>query len=65
MVKRLAEKYAMKSGQSYAESVSFIRRRLRFDLLKTTIIALRGYRGKPRMETQDVSELDLNISPDV
>ena len=65
MVTRLAGKYAMKSGQSYAESVSFIRRRLRFDLLKSTIIALRGYRGKPCMESQDVGELDLNIYPDV
>ena len=32
MIKRLAEKHAMKSGQKYHETISFIRKRLRFDL---------------------------------
>ena len=63
LTKRLAEKYALKSGQKYSETISFIRKRLRFDLLKTTIIALRGYRGKQH-NTPDISDLDINLIPE-
>ena len=63
LTKRLAEKYALKSEQKYSETISFIRKRLRFDLLKTTIIALRGYRGKQH-NTPDISDLDINLIPE-
>ena len=43
--KRVAAKMANKTGQKYSETINFIRKRLRFDLLKTTVIALRGYRA--------------------
>ena len=37
-------------------------KRLRFDRLKTTVIALRDYRGKPSPSSStEISELDLNI----
>ena len=62
LFKRLAEKIECKTGQSYADAITFIRKRLRFDLLKTTIIALRGYRGK-REANPHICELDLNMMP--
>ncbi len=44
---RLAEKMTQKNQSStYSNNITFVRRRLRFDLLRTTLISLRGYRGK-------------------
>ena len=59
LVKRLAEKISMKRNQRYSETVSFIRRRLRFDLLKTTIIAIRGHRGKTATPPAEIQSLDM------
>ena len=36
-LKHLAEKVSRKSGQIYNDTVAFIRRRIRFDLLKTCV----------------------------
>ena len=60
----VAAKMANKTGQKYSETITFIRKRLRFDLLKTTVIALWCYRGKPwPSSSTKSSELDLNIEP--
>ena len=42
-----------------------MRRRLRFDLLKTCVISLRGFRGRisKKNETQNLGTLDLNLTP--
>ena len=64
LIKRMAEKHTIKTGQRYAETITFIRKRLRFDLLKTTIIALRGYRGKPHNNADCIEQLDLNLAPE-
>ena len=40
LIKRIAERTSTKSGQTYADTMKFLRTRLRFDLLRTTIIAL-------------------------
>jgi len=46
-VKMMARKMTIKDHMSdYSTNMSFVRRRLRFDLLRTTLIALRGFRGK-------------------
>ena len=42
LVKILAQRMEVATGQRYSDAVSFIRKRLRFELLKTTVIALRG-----------------------
>ena len=62
--KHLAEKIARKTGQRYSDTIGFIRRRLRFDLLKTSIISLRGrgYRGKTT-KANAIGSLDLNLRP--
>ena len=61
--KRVAERMSRKTGQTYSETIGFIRKRLRFDLLKTTIIALRGYRGKPTQTPEEIEKIDLNLEP--
>ena len=66
LFKRVATKMANKTGQKYSETNTFIRKRLRFDLLKKMVISLRGYRGKPCHQapvSTEISELDLNIEP--
>ena len=61
--KRIAEKTAWRTGQKYHETIGYIRKRLRFDLLKTTIIALRGYRGRPSNQPE-IAAMDLNLIPE-
>lgn len=61
--KHLAEKISIKSGQRYSDAITFIRRRLRFDLLKTCLISIRGYRGKHNAKPAEMDTLDLNLRP--
>ena len=63
--KRVAELISVKRGETYSDVVNHIRTRLRFSLLKSVLIAIRGERGK-RRKTADVpiSDLSLNLVPD-
>ena len=64
LFKRVAAKMTDKTGQKYSETITSIKKRLRFNLLKTMVIALLGYRGRPSPSSStDISELDLNIEP--
>ena len=45
-VKIIAERMELTGGQDYSDCMGFMRKRLRFELLKTTLIALRGYWGR-------------------
>ena len=58
--KRLAEKLSFKLDQNYSNVISFIRRRIRFDLLKTCLISIRGFKGK-YYQSNKIEELDLNL----
>ena len=60
--KRLASLIAKKRNIPYSDAVSYVRRRVRFSILRTTLIALRGYRGKESKKI-DLSEEDLNLIP--
>ena len=40
----IAERMNIKRGENYSSVVSFLRRRFRFDLLKTCRITMRGYK---------------------
>ena len=64
-LKRLATLLSQKNNQTYADTMSFVRRRLRFDLLKTTLIALRGHRGKFYEVPSAVQDLDINLQRDL
>ena len=64
LIKKLAQQMEYATGQKKADAIGFIRKRLRFELLKTTVIALRGYRGKKKVDnSNDIGELDLNLEP--
>ena len=63
--KRLASLIAIKRDILYSDAVSFIRKRLRFTILKTTLIALRGFKGKqyPHGTPKEFADIDINILP--
>ena len=46
--KRIATLIAAKKNEDYADVISHIRTRLRFSILKSTLTAVRGVRGKSR-----------------
>ena len=50
LFKRVAAKMANTTGQEYSQTITFIRKRLRFTLLNATVIALRGYRASRRQQ---------------
>ena len=63
--KRVAELISNKRGESYADVMNYIRTRLRFALLRSTLIAVRGERGRRRrMDVTSVSDLSLNLVPE-
>ena len=61
--KQLATKISNKSGQRYSDTIAFIRRRLRFDLLRTCLISLHGFRGTHCARPAEIDSLDLNLRP--
>ncbi len=63
LMKKIAERTSSKTGQTYSDVMSFIRRRIRFDLLRTTVISLRGARGKKTPPTQQIEDIDMNLIP--
>ena len=62
-IKHLSEKTARKTNQRYSEVMSFMRRRIRFEVLRTCLIALRGYRGKTSSNGTPLNELDMGLMP--
>ena len=61
-LKHLAEKISHRKDQRYSDVIAFMRRRLRFDLLRTCLISIRGYRGSKTQRTETkISDLDLNL----
>ena len=61
---RLATLLSSKRNENYSETITYIRRRVRFCLLRTTLIAIRGFR-KPKLgadETKPLQEVDIHVS---
>ena len=60
--KRLALLISEKRNEEYSHVLNYIRTRLRFALLKSTVTALRGVRGKrSRDETTPMSSISYNL----
>ena len=63
--KRVAELISKKRNEEYSDVVSHIRTRLRFALLKSVLIAIRGERGRGRKSREvPMEDLSLNLVPD-
>ena len=61
--KRIAELIAAKRNEQYSDVMNHLRTRLRFSLLKSVLIAVRGQRGKNRKDVP-MSDLSINLIPD-
>ena len=62
VLKRLAGKIAEKKGEQYSHVIGFVRTRLRFALLRSLLIAVRGVRGKV-MKDPYIGNLAFNLIP--
>ena len=61
--KRLAELIAAKRKERYSDVISYIRKRLRFALLRSTLIAIRGYRNPAKKtDAVDLSNVAYNLT---
>ena len=58
-VKTLAKHMTRTNGQSLSNTMASNRRRLRFELLKATLIAVRGHRGRYYQKALPIEEQDL------
>ena len=62
--KRLAKKIAEKRREPYASVITYIRAKLRFALLRSTLAAIRGFLGKRSdVHFQDLTDIDFSLIP--
>ena len=62
--KRLAEKIAVKRNEKYSQVLNHMRTRIRFSLLRSALIAVRGERGKKPSVPKPLSSTCFNLVPD-
>ena len=61
--KRLAEKLAVKRNESYSDVLSHMRVKIRFSLLRSVLVAVRGERGKKQPMAKPLSSTSFNLVP--
>ena len=57
----LAEKMSEKLNCTYADTINYIRKKLSFTILKTSLIVLRGHRKKPQYTSCSTRDTNINI----
>ena len=64
--KKVAELISVKKGEQYSDVVNHIRTRIRFSLLKSVLVAVRGERGRRRRQVYvpPITDLSLNLIPE-
>jgi hypothetical protein len=63
--KQIAQQIALKTKEEYSQVMNHLRTRLRYTLLKSTLIAIRGERGKEKRSRESISELSFNMMPEM
>ena len=63
--KRLAVLISLKTKEEYSQVMNHLRTRLRFSLLRSTLVAVRGVRGKNKKPEGNITELSFNTIPDM
>ena len=63
-LKRLAHLLADKRNEKYAHVMGFLRTKLRFSLLRSVLIAIRGERGKPSAKEPYLGIVPFNMIPE-
>ena len=62
--KRLAEQISKKRNEEYASIMNYMRTRVRFSILRSTLVAVRGERGKKPPTIKPLSSTSFNLIPD-
>ena len=62
--KRIAELVSIKRKEEYSHVMSYIRTKIRFCLLRSTLVAVRGERGRRRRQGH-LSEVAYNLIPEL
>ena len=60
-IKRVAELISIKINEEYKDVINFLRTRLRFSILRSTLTAVRGVRGR-KYERDNVSDVLFNLA---
>ena len=63
--KKIAEHVSSKTNEEYSKVMNHIRTRIRFTILKSTLVAIRGVRGKQSKTVKSISELSFNTIPEM
>ena len=64
LIKQLALKLSLKKSERYSETVSYLRRRFCFDILRSCVISLRGERSPSKnVEVEAIYDLDIELYP--
>ena len=63
--KRLSQLISIKREERYSDVMRFIRTKLRFTLLKSTLIAIRGFRNSSfnKQNESPMSDISFNLIP--
>ena len=62
--KRIAQLMALKKKGEYSVIIQYIRTRLRFNLLRSILVAIRGERGKHK-RSGPISSIDFGLIPTI
>jgi len=62
--KQLARLIAQKRNEDYHHVISHIRTKVRFSLLKSVLIAVRGERGMKKLKSKPLSAVSFNMIPE-
>ena len=62
--RRLAELISRKRNEDYKDVINYIRIKLRFSLLRSVLVALRGERGRKPAAAQPLSSTSFNMVPE-
>ena len=60
-MKELVDKMRSKRSENYSQTVSFILQRIRFDILRTCVISLRGERKSRKSRALELKEVDIGL----
>ena len=61
--KKIAEATADKKKEKYSDVAAHIRTVVRFSILRSTLVALRGFRGRGKIQNQTLDEISFNLIP--
>ena len=62
--KRLAQLLAKKRNEEYADVMCYMRTKIRFSILRSTLVAVRGERGKRPSKTDPILSVNFNLIPE-